>query len=59
MKRRRPTKRTEGRQQFTAPMSSKNEFAPLEVQAATRRTNDKVRQKPRKGIIEDTGGGFA
>lgn len=51
--RKRPSK---GRQQFTAPMTSKNEFPPLDVQAAIRRTNDKVRQKPRKGITEAGGG---
>lgn len=56
MRRKRPTKSAEGRQQFTAPFDSKNQFPPLEVQAVGRRSNDKVRQKPRKGIIEAGGG---
>jgi hypothetical protein len=41
------------------PAHAKNQFPPLEVQAVGRRTNDKPRSKPRKGIIEDTGGGIA
>jgi hypothetical protein len=54
--RKRPSKRIEGRQQFTAPMTSKNSFPPLEVQAVSRRQNDKPAQKPRKGITEAGGG---
>lgn len=60
-KRRSPSKRrpVEGADAFTKPNTSKNAFAPLDVQAAGRRSNDKVMQKPRKGIIEDSSGGLA
>lgn len=52
MARKRPTKRTEGRQQFTAQITPKNVFPPLDVQAVGRRSNDKVAAVPRKGVVE-------
>lgn len=41
---------------FAKPNTPKNQFAPIDVQAASARTSDKPMGKVRKGIIE-TGSG--
>lgn len=60
MKRNTPRSRTASRpaaSAFTKPMTSKNEFPPIDVQAVSARSNDKPMGKVRKGIIETGSGG--
>lgn len=59
MKRRSPRVRGDSRpaaSAFTKPYTSKNKFPPIDVQAASARSNDKPMGHVRKGIIEDGGG---